>query len=82
LIVLDEMLGAAEMQMPSTKKLMKVSVLMKRGMDGEQMNKEEAVEDEGARMAGLDHPNVLKALGISDERAKKKSQLHQGNQSQ
>jgi hypothetical protein len=80
------MLVAAEMAMPSTKKLMKVSVLMKRGMDGEGMNKEEGVEDEGARMAGLDHPNVLKALGISEEKAKKKSHLssplHQGNQSE
>jgi hypothetical protein len=78
------MLVAAEMAMPSTKKLMKVSVLMKRGMDGEGMKREEAVEDEGALMAGLEHTNVLKALGISEENAKKKSHLslHQGNQSE
>jgi hypothetical protein len=75
------MLVAAEMQMPSTNKLLKVSVLMKRRMDGVGIKKEEAVEDEGARMAGLDHPNVLKALGISEENAKEKPLLslrHQG----
>jgi hypothetical protein len=43
-----------------------VSILVKCVTKGKGRNRnDEAVEDEADRMAGLDHRNVLKALGIS-----------------